>query len=276
MVESASLRALLQVLAELQAWTKSIAPEEASSRFGNPAFSKYHARLKGEAEQLLEAVCDTHASELSQYLTVAFGNERRLDYGTGHELAFMVLLYGLRRANVVTRDDACAMALVVFPAYLDVARAVQCVYQLEPAGSRGVWGLDDYSFMPFILGSAQLLDSDIVQPTFVTDNTLIKENRGEYLYVDAIAYIKSLKTGPFHEHSPTLWDISGVSGGWMKINMGMLKMYKGEVLSKFPIMQHLLFGSLFPFPEIDHKTFRPPVRSKSGGPAATATLSSVE
>lgn len=49
-----------------------------------------------------------------------------------------------------------ALALVVFERYLQVAWKLQDTYKLEPAGSHGVWGLDDYCFLPYIWGSGQV------------------------------------------------------------------------------------------------------------------------
>jgi hypothetical protein len=38
------------------------------------------------------------------------------------------------------------------------------------------------------------------------------------MYFAAIGFINDVKTGPFWEHSPILFDISGVRAGWAKIN----------------------------------------------------------
>ncbi|KAJ3399280.1 Serine/threonine-protein phosphatase 2A activator 1 [Chytridiales sp. JEL 0842] len=68
------------------------------------------------------------------------------------------------------------------------------------------------------------------------------------MYLRAIQFIGELKIGPFHEHSPVLYDVSGVPL-WSKVNSGMLKMYIAEVIKKYPVVQHIPFGTLLPFEE---------------------------
>lgn len=48
--------------------------------------------------------------------------------------------------------------------YVEVAHALQQRYMLEAAGSRGVWGLDDFHFLTFLWGAGQLSEQQIIEP----------------------------------------------------------------------------------------------------------------
>lgn len=182
-------------------------------------------------------------------------------------------------------------------------RKLILTYTLEPAGSHGVWGLDDHSFAPYIFGSAQYgpainpaaihqpvptegsLDT-APSPTAVANKAFVADYKDTNMYFAAIQFIYDVKTGPFWEHSPVLYDVSGIKDGWGKINKGMLKMYAAEVLGKFPVVQHFPFGGLFAWehdemaarlPSSVHAQQQPPAVSKdvvtppaSGGAGTTA------
>lgn len=97
--------------------------------------------------------------ELSKYFGHCFGDAQRIDYGSGHELNFVMFLFCLDKLGKFTPEDDKALVLRVFHNYLELMRHIQKQYWLEPAGSHGVWGLDDYQFLPFLWGSAQLLSN---------------------------------------------------------------------------------------------------------------------
>ncbi|RKP12299.1 Phosphotyrosyl phosphatase activator [Piptocephalis cylindrospora] len=247
--ESDLTKALVAMLKTLQHWVKEIpAVENAQSRFGNPAFRDFYDRVQENQDSLLTplGLSQEEREEVGAYLMGSLGDRQRIDYGTGHEAAFMAFLLCLEKLGKLDHTDHPAMVLRIFYGYIDLMRQLQFTYWLEPAGSHGVWGLDDYHFLPFLFGSAQLRDHKYIRPKAIHDKELVEEYADDYMYLACIRFINGVKTESLRWHSPMLDDISGVKS-WVKVNSGMIKMYKAEVLSKLPIMQHFLFGSLIAF-----------------------------
>jgi serine/threonine-protein phosphatase 2A activator len=184
--------------------------------------------------------------ELASYFCDAFGNPTRIDYGTGHETTFTMWLLCVAKLRLFAPDDAPALVTRVFAAYLRLMRTLQTTYWLEPAGSHGVWGLDDYAFLPFVWGAAQLEGHPELRPSCIHDDDALAGGAEAFLYLHAVAFVRRVKKGPLRETSPMLCDVSAVPT-WARVRAGMLRMYEAEVLGKLPIAQHFLFGSLLRF-----------------------------
>ena len=202
------------------------------------------------------AVDPDMVAELRCYLHDAFGHPMRLDYGTGHECSFEVFLFVLCKLHCFgstteqppSVDRLKAVTLSIYHQYLKVTRKLQTEYMLEPAGSHGVWGLDDYHCLPFYFGACQLqqetMDEDY-NPSAIHNDYTLRSQGDTFLFFACIRFIKELKKGvPFFESSPMLNDISHLAS-WTKVASGLLKMFEGEVLKKRQVVQHFRFGKVF-------------------------------
>lgn len=236
---------IVGILTKLSALIDEIKPVASHKRFGNPSYRTWRDAI----EKVIAADGDNSDevnNEAKFYLSNAFGSMQRIDYGTGHELNFVAYFDAKVRSAEVTG----AATLYTFNVYFNVCKKLIKVYNLEPAGSHGVWGLDDHFHIPYILGAAQLAPFDASsngpKPIDVCSEEKVRQYKDKYMYFEAIDFIYAMKSGRFSEHSPVLYDVSGIKT-WTKILQGMIKMYQGEVLNKFPVIQHFYCGTLFPF-----------------------------
>ncbi|KAI0833849.1 Phosphotyrosyl phosphatase activator [Trametes gibbosa] len=241
-----AVTALVQLLDQLDLWIDEIPPLPTPQRFGNLAFRTWGKRLETECETLLHFLLPTalHPSIpfISPYLLTSFGSFTRMDYGTGHETSFALFLLCLALLRFLCPEPRVERQLVlcVFVRYMRLCWRLQDVYRLEPAGSHGVWGLDDYSFLSYVFGSAQLRDQTEIAVSAVLRNPLPPTN----LYFMSIMRILQVKSGPFHEHSSQLYSIATGVQYWSKVHSGLFKMYEAEVLGKRVVVQHVPLGGL--------------------------------
>lgn len=252
---------MVKICDELNQLITEVPPIEGPRRFGNYAFKDWFQRVKDNADKYLEQLEIKTVDklgfirELKYYFLGAFGSNVRLDYGTGHELSFVAVIGALLKYNLLKGVQGPEV-LAIFAKYYDVVRRLILTYSLEPAGSHGVWGLDDHFHFIYILGAAQFNDTGskmmIPSVSLCLNDSVLHEYLHSNLYVNAIAFIKKIKSGPFNEHSPILFDIHNTVHLWKKVLSGLLKMYDVEVLGKFPVVQHFWFGNvLYPWKDIN-------------------------
>ena len=226
-------------------------PKKGEARFDDPVFKRFHQELTNKFDDIMNTTILSPKDmpkniiiELKTYFLDSFGNQFRLDYGTGHELNFFCMLLILYKSRVYTNKDFPYLIFKILYRYVLFVRKLQVDYMLEPAGARGVWGLDEYQFLPFIFGAAQLVGNKVLTPKSVKDNDTLLDYKDEYLYFDCVDHIKTVKKGAtFPEYAPILYSITNVKS-WEKVASGLVKMYEDDVLKKVVIIQHFYFGSV--------------------------------
>lgn len=232
---------ILDSFKHLHKLLEEIKPLEGPMRFGNKAFRIWLTKVFDDRAIILKDVTDN--PDIQEYYCQSFGSWTRIDYGTGHEFNFLAFITAMHKTNVLTDEDLEAVVFDVFWAYWDLQVAVLKRYHQEPAGSHGSWGLDDYVFLPFGFGAFQLIDHPEVTPENVIDPNIAKAYAADYSYCRWIDFIYQEKKGHFCEHSRYLYSLRKVPH-FTKLSGGMLKMYKGEIMDRFLVVQHFRFGSV--------------------------------
>ena len=260
----------------------STPPLKGPRRFGNLADRSWHDKKHAVIRSLIKEIL-LHPSnryqndgnehlidELQYYIENSFGSKIRLDYGTGHELSFLAFIASLDMLQLWGHMDISTVAgskedgrltnfaddlMFIWYKYYHLIKSLILVYNLEPAGSHGVWGLDDHFHLMYIWGASQWSHTHDLIPS--PRDLLVDQQYSSYkdrnFFAQGISFIVQVKSGPFNEHSPILFDILNTVRSWQKIQRGLLKMYDDEVLNKFPVVQHFWFGDGF-FPWRDRVT----------------------
>ncbi|CAH7674050.1 hypothetical protein PPACK8108_LOCUS8952 [Phakopsora pachyrhizi] len=164
--------------ASVKYWIDEIPLDKDPQRFGNKSFRIWGNRLEREAKRLHNDLIDSYhlviQPELLFYFRNYSGSFSRLDYGTGHEASFLAYLLILHLTRVLKNKDILSLVLVIYKQYLDICRKLQDYYRLEPAGSKGVYGLDDHFHLVYVFGSAQLLNVQTINPSQIIDKKFLE------------------------------------------------------------------------------------------------------
>lgn len=184
----------------------------------NTPLSSEHTRFANAAMRTvienIEAITD------DEYLRQSFGNSIRMDFGTGHELNFLCYLYRKSEKKAINKNQV----LSAVREYARIVRFYIRKFHIEAAGARGCWSVDDYLLLPYLFGSSENFKMTVP--------------------------IECIEQGVFRE----AWECRQKKGliegicklEWPNVNIGLLKMYDEEVLSKRVVTQHFVYSEHLP------------------------------
>lgn len=198
----------MSLLIEMEKIIKEIPLSNEPTRFANKSMIK----VIEHAEQITMG---------NLYFSESFGNKIRMDYGTGHELNFLCYLYYLTD-GVVEKNINFILFNLWF--YMRLIKTFIRKYNVEPAGARGCWSINDFTLLGYVFGSS----INIIEPM-----------QSQFYFKYSDIWFASIENP-----NPLLSQL--ISGDSQTINAELLKMYFEEVLEKFVVTQHFIYSDKLP------------------------------
>ncbi|CAL6302816.1 unnamed protein product [Bathycoccus prasinos] len=124
--------------------------------------------------ELLPYFIHRYFFELSMHMIYnsirSFGNEARLDYGTGHEASFVAFLACLSKIGFLKRSDQASSVMCVFKKYAEVTRHVQRKFR----------------------GASQFIFSQQVVPGAILEEQIDAYDTN-YLFLSSISFVRKVR-----------------------------------------------------------------------------------
>jgi serine/threonine-protein phosphatase 2A activator len=134
---SRATQVLLDALEQLNAFCDQTPPVTHEVRYGNPSYRQWFQKMKDAAPEIVYNILGDELGEATleilPYFLDSFGNCSRIDYGTGHETAFICFLYCLYALGALSEKDLKATVTCVFSRYILFMRKLQTTYWCDSA-----------------------------------------------------------------------------------------------------------------------------------------------
>lgn len=188
---------------------------ETKGRYANPGMVNVIEKIEEECK---DDESKPENDEKMKYLINSFGNKTRMDFGTGHELNFLCFLY----TNVKDGLIEINQVYDILNHYFDIVRLFIRKFNIEAAGSRGCWSIDDYLLLPYLFGSSERVKER-------TGNNRVSNDNMEIFY---------------NNTSPVLMKM--MNNSWKEVNNELIRTYDETVLQKNVVTQHFIYSKYLP------------------------------